>query len=794
MSRVLLTYFLLLTAFYVTGQSPTVAPRKIKSVEKKPQSYEYPTEKPASKNNKEIEKPWVVYSARSNNITYTDKSLSSPLAKVQFLDSFYVAKETDVALELIKYNPSNLTSINKINSEDNVEYIGWVSRANLLLNDKSFLDASSLRPTKYVTVLNGSEIFSSLKSYSNGDKIKLYSDPELVRELPKKTCLFNEIVYVYKNHEGRSLIGKQASFQTGSAGAVMLGWIPSDFIASWGIGLCVEPHSVEEDTIHQFLFPSTKHAYNFSTQQSSAVPLQKGACGYNPPWPGLPVFGTSRMTIQNRPYNVLHTGTVLNAFENSNAYIFNIKGNKIHYSDLCNMINNRAKTNIVFALNSGEDTRAYLPIFLNTLQELDTYLKSNMDGENFRYGFYDCSKPGNNQKQFHTSFSKILPELTSVSKNSVEFKRQASASGIMDGLNGIADYFTGHEEETNIVVMISTKGDDGYIENSYKTRKLAETLASKNVRLMFYQPYSSSEDKYEAFISQSKSLLVKTAEKADPAKEELMVGNIRQRNYPNSFRSIETGASNLYCLDYPENSNHQGFLVFPTVGNKTDADYLLRAFDNLISQIKSENNQVIESVSKVFNSPGVFNSKPNAIFTSYFGGNNSLPANMENKFRNINHNFFAKGVAIYPSDTIKYFKQSLLLSEEEYLDMLITFKSMRLDLLSNNLSAANQKTCYNSMVKTMKKTLPGNKDDFYNNLKLSTFIYKAFGYSSTNTSLKSLKPSHLASASIPKHQFKKVFEELNARLDKFYAIHNNEQFIHRSNGVTYYKITEDYLP
>src|SRR4051812_5478792 len=66
----------------------------ISKVAKIPLVYEYPTSPAMRNSGKVMEKPWIVYSDRSNNNTFTDSKLSTTFQKANFLDSFYVAKET----------------------------------------------------------------------------------------------------------------------------------------------------------------------------------------------------------------------------------------------------------------------------------------------------------------------------------------------------------------------------------------------------------------------------------------------------------------------------------------------------------------------------------------------------------------------------------------------------------------------------------------------------------------------------------------------------------------------------
>lgn len=794
-SRLFFAGYLAIICLIGLSGSLSAAPGKIKSVLKKPYKHEYPGY-PEVSNTKPVNKPWVVYSARSENTLYSDKQLKYASSRASFLDSFYVASMSGTVFELIRYKPDMLDYNCKITDPSKIEYAGWVDESALLLTDKGFMNTNERVPLKYITMLNGPKVLETFRKGVAGNQVRVFSDPELTQEIFDKTTELSQLVYVYRILKGKTLIGTRPSFIPGQGKDVILGWVPQELVQAWGTGLCITPM---ENGIHTYLFSSSAEAQGLKSKLSKAIKMSGTECNLGNTWPGLPVFGTSTTRIRDTTYRIIHTGAVLNPFSYENAHILNVKGHKITYNQLCEFAEKSRNINLVFALNMGADTKEFMPVLLNAFLDLEQYFKEYMQGYSLSFAVYDCAgKPGQD-KTFYNSYSSILPSLIDITKESVEDKKVTSANGIMNGLGQVAGFFNGREKETNIVLVISTRGDANTEHGSYRQRlkKTCDDLAAANVRPIFFQPYSASNEAYTALIMQGKNIMERLSESVQPQKRILHVGNTTEKHYSNAFRNSEFGTTNVYCLDYPDNSAHQGFLIFPTVGTKTDGKYLAGAFDSLLVQVEYENKRNIESIRNVFNSPAVFNNQVNTAFASYCGRTEKLGDDLAIQCRNFNFNYFVPGYSISPVGSKRFYRQSLLLTSEEYESLVRTFKGLRFDLLLENQGPTNRNTCYAGLVKALDPGMLSKGKTYYNDQPLAAFFFKALrGYTPQKKGFSSIKIGYLEGSKtyMTQEQFVQAIEEINAKLNKFYSIRNNSSAILESGGERYYLISEEYLP
>ncbi|HTF81164.1 MAG TPA: type VI secretion system protein TssR domain-containing protein, partial [Cytophagales bacterium] len=343
------------------AQAPKLSAGKVRKVEKKPYAYDSPTN-PLSSNLLPLEKPWIVYSDRNDNLLYSDSKLSNAISKVQFLDSFYVSNISGDAFEVIKYDPTNVKYPNTIISPDKVQPLGWIDRNRLVLSDNSFLDASTKRSVKYVTMLKGAKLFEQVKKYADGNRIKVYSDPELTSAIEGSEVLFDQIVFVYRQYKDRVLLGKTNSFSPKDANKRVIGWVHSSFVQSWGARLSIEPDNDTPKLIAQTVLYATKdQAHKFKINEGQGFPMLRKGCDVNEHlWGKSPVFDIEYHSDIYGKYKVIKSGIVLNPFDRSQSYIYNVNGTKLPYNRLCDMIEKSKNVNIVFAVNMDNDTKEYL--------------------------------------------------------------------------------------------------------------------------------------------------------------------------------------------------------------------------------------------------------------------------------------------------------------------------------------------------------------------------------------------------------------------------------------------------
>lgn len=488
-----LTILFIIAPIYLFAQINIFKNKFDKKVEYIPNQYEIPFESNTSNSNSS-KNIWVVFSDRNNNITYKDPNQSKEYKTINFLDSFLVLKTSGEMLEIIKYNSSIIKSKNIMKDPEKVENYGWINKSNLLLNSKSILDKSNKQPFKYVTILNGTQLFPNLFNNWDGKWIPVYSDPELKYLKIDTKIKVNEIVFVYKKNKNKWLIGKRNSFSTTNSKGILLGWVDAGYIQQWSSRLCITPTLKISDTIHQLLFPAINHAINFENNLVTSTPIASEDCILdNTFWISSPLFDESTISKGNINYTLIHTGTIVKPFENKDSYIYNAEGNKINHSTLCTLNENSKKTNIIFALNFNNDTKEYYTTIIQAFQDLDIFLDSK-NKPNYSFGIINCNSSNTNEITIKEQYSEILSSLISITKESIQLKKQSTNSNILSALTQSSLFFKNHSGENNILILISSQGDENTNDPTYKSKseKIISELAITNTKLILYQPYSSS--------------------------------------------------------------------------------------------------------------------------------------------------------------------------------------------------------------------------------------------------------------------------------------------------------------
>lgn len=793
----LITLFLASLATY--SQLPNLNQFKNKKVECRPTIYELPTT-PLMVSGTKSNQLWVVYSDRNDNNIYSDITYSKIINKSNFLDSFYVIKVSGEMLELIKYNPSIIDASGQIVSPDKIEYMGWMNKSNLLLNERSFLDPISKYPYKYVTLINGTKLFPTTLTYLNGTLIKIFSDPELKNVYTNHTLGLNEVVYVFKKYKEQVLIGTKNNINSKNTTKNIIGWVHVSFIQQWSPRLSVESIQAENtDTIASYLFPAKNLAVNFENNSLTVIPLKSNNCFTTEHfWNKYPVYQIESIAKNNKNYLLMETGVIMKPFDNSQAYIYSSTGSKINYSSLCSIVQESKKTNIVFAINFGADVKEYYTSLIETFHELDAYFNVQKTGE---YSFSLINTSDNTFTKIVTveKFNLLLPKIIDLIKENVQFKKESSPNGILNGLTTASVYFKNHIGENNIIMVLSTQGDNAANDIAYKTKfeKTITDISNSNTKVIMYQPYSSNSIGYTNFIPQSKNILKKYAEKSVSNKNSFKVSTI-ETSYSNSFKSIEsTDKTNIYCLDFPINSSSQGFIIFPTIGSKVDKKNISITFDSLFYQIKYDRVNTLDNIQSTFNSSSIFNTKTNPYFERYYNMFNMLPRNLELECKNINFDYFARGYTISPFEphnSKRYYRQNLLLTEEEYQELCLLFKSLKIDALLIAPTEANKQITENTFKIELNKRLAisGRK---YTQATIKDFFFETCGYYSYTPLLNKCSVHYMfKSTSITKDEYFTMLTRLKKCFDSFYQIQENPNYSFYSNGNKYYWINETSLP
>ncbi|MBC7388524.1 MAG: hypothetical protein H7329_04875, partial [Opitutaceae bacterium] len=350
----------------------------------------------------------------------------------------------------------------------------------------------------------------------------------------------------------------------------------------------------------------------------------------------------------------------------------------------------------------------------------------------------------------------------------------------------------------NIIVMVSSQADNASLETANKGIKetALNELAKLNGRLLFMQPYCGTNPNYANFVQQAKLLIKSSSEKEAVLRKERMVGIERDNSNLNNFRPILNGPNNIYCLDYPQNANNQGVLIFPTIGNKIDEKHFRAGLDTLLCQIVKDNENVISSLSQVFDSPNSFNVKVSPAFQKYYSRFKPLPADLPAKLNNVSYQYFAPGYVSYSESTgTRPVKQSLFLSEDEYEETANMFKELRLDEIGANYDMKSRTASYQAILKVIRRYSDERQMHIQEYTSFAEFMEEIVGYRPENNLLKKYKIADLIATNTQiREDMKLLVAYLNNRFMLFYEVNQMPGQGYYSNGIKYYHVPEKYLP
>ena len=91
--------------------------------------------------------------------------------------------------------------------------------------------------------------------------------------------------------------------------------------------------------------------------------------------------------------------------------------------------------------------------------------------------------------------------------------------------------------------------------------------------------------------------------------------------YPEQIRNENEYAEvnhNTYCLDFPNRSMTQGWLVFPQKNESLELEGLTTAVDSMLIQVKFDNTLLSNSLARAFDEVGTHRYRTDSTMTAYY--------------------------------------------------------------------------------------------------------------------------------------------------------------------------------
>lgn len=714
----ILSIILTCSLFIANAQSPVAISKKVATL---PKSFEKPNERTDAYNSSEkTALPWIVFSDRAENFTYTSPGGTLVMKKINFMDPFYVSEEKNGFIKLIKYQPG-IVQGRKLTNKKGAQSYGWISKSKVILWQSAFVTSNGY-PAKYIAIINGPKPMQIPDFYYDKvDSAYVYTSPELNRK--KTKVALDEIVYAYKKSEDgkKILIGSDAQLIADSAAHSVYGWIAADAVHSWGdrlyIGSAKNANAKTDDSVADYVNHAIKvngpsagaNYFVFDPLIAADEPLLRSI-------PVTPAATRTNVTL----------GFAADVYDKHNNSILNIKGGHLSYNDYLKIRNNVHHINVVFVVDGGSTMRNYFPGLISTIQSFEGTFDTHLNGNQLNYGAVvyrsaaDCPSGGVQTMPFADDYRSLVRFLAKQGAITAGCTAGVNSQPVFDGIKSALSLFKNHPNETNLVVLIGSAGGANY--NAETTRDVANQVAAADARLLAIQVFSDYNSIYNDFVIQARQIVSKSAVQLANLKKQRMVTGEGLTNVQEFNTSVSDSVS--FYLDFPKNSLIQGAVVFPPKGVVKSNQAMRLSVDRLMTETDYDIRNQVHLLDSAFRLTGRENRYVQPVVMAQLNQpspdlGNSMP-----------HNAFKYYLTADAPETIVSQSQSqlqylLILNEQEYKQLNDLFSLMIGDNLQRDASDYRSKLFHNYLDIIKKRlNIKMSRGDI-KNMTLAEYFQKA---------------------------------------------------------------------
>lgn len=780
MKRYYALTLLFLGISFAYAQSPASFGKKVKYM---PKSYERPAETiNVNDGTSSSSLPWIVFSDREDNYTTTSPGGSLIMKKISFMEPFYVSKEENGYLKLVKYKAGMIRG-RKITDKRSAISYGWIAKSKLLLWQRAFSNQKTGYAEKAIGIVNGKNALTEPKFYfDTNDSILVYNTPELKDRRTK--VRLHEIAYIYKKSEDgkKYLIGADDQLVTDNALKSIYGWVSAEAVHSWGDRLyitSVKPGNDDNDD-------STSTAIGKGIDKGTLFVLDPLLPRENLILRSVPVLSDDAGTYA--------VGIAADVYKKKDNKILTINGSALSYEDYLKLRKNKNKINVVFVVDGGSPMTKYFSGMTNTIASFENIMgdfgrgtKVNYGGVVYR-GDNGCAVKGIFTSAIQDDYRQLMTFLTNQAKNTARCNGQVAEEPVFAALKAGLNLFKAKKDETNLIILVGSTGNAGGT-NNYLINELSEQIALADARILALQVYSDFNASFNDFVIQSRKLVSESAIRSAEYRKNTMVKGEGLKSFQPYNTSLQDSIS--YYLDYPNNSLIQGGVVFPTKGTVNSNQSMTIALRRFVKQTNMDIYNQISSLDSAFRLTGISRKNLSAEVEGL------LPGTVGDEVADhMPHNAFKYySTANLSADVVKNNRTALqyaiVLNNMEYKQIIDVFSIM----LGQNLQA-DQSSFRSKLVKNyvkMPKQLLGMKvsSGQIKSMTLADYIKMVTGLPLNNEFLTQYTVGDLNRTSkMPLDQFENYINLLNRSVQQIKrATQIEQQFV--SNGKIYYYITEN---
>ncbi|PSK93336.1 type VI secretion system protein TssR domain-containing protein [Taibaiella chishuiensis] len=740
--------------------------------------------------------PWIVYSDRADNPTYTRPGGEAQKKSLGFMEPCYVVSRKGDYLGLVKYTPDlKLKGARRIQASA-AAFLGWVHKDQMLLWSNAIKDSRTRFYIKAITAYRNEQAFSSLPQHVGNDSILLFATP--FHKKPVGKSMMEDIFYIYKqSSNGKEyLVSASSRIFADSAQTAKIGWISKDLIKIWGTrALFFYDDSLSGKARISFYSDSTLG--NRTNREKPMFVLDKSNAGNGTVLENVfPINGSYRF---NDSLQVLKTALMTDALDRSQNEVYSVSGKRLTYADCQKTIAGNDKLNIVFVVDGGPDNGKYLPALATTLQNLEISLNKSRQFKQVRIGsvIYKDNLKGCKTEQYplSTDYHGLSRFWSERQREVFSCNDQYTTQAVFKGLSDAGRMLYPYRDESNIVVLYGAAGANQSAGENWSD--VVSQLSVVGARMLIFQSHTHSDDAYNNFVIQARDLIEQTASNIAVYKKDKVV-DYSANILSNVDFSLIGSDSGVFHLDYPAKSMIQGYVLYPVNREEMQPIFLGSSMDSLISQVYRDNKMIEDALIRYFLTIGAKNTRVERQYATLYPNytNNYVPANFlsSNTFRT--RSFFIPAWTGYKTGgrQAAHIKTGVLLSAEEYQQL--TARLVRL-AGSGGYNAGDGGAIYRHIKKTVKKTAKEQNMAIgkpVSELTISEALEVLTGYKSLNPTWTNQPISGIKSSGLKAGSGLSLLTESRAKANWLQENINNGDLQFINNGKTYYLISEDHLP
>ncbi|WP_432329516.1 type VI secretion system protein TssR domain-containing protein [Mucilaginibacter sp. P25] len=185
MKNILSFVFLTCIVIAARAQSPVSLGKTVVTL---PKAFEKPDERTSIYNTDDrTSLPWIVFSDRAENYTYTSPGGTLVMKKISFMEPFYVSEQKNGFIKLIKYQ-AGMVQGKKLTNKKGSQSYGWISISKVLPWQSAFTSTNGY-PEKYITIISGAGPLTMPDYYyDKTDSAYIFAGPDQSQKKPKWHC------------------------------------------------------------------------------------------------------------------------------------------------------------------------------------------------------------------------------------------------------------------------------------------------------------------------------------------------------------------------------------------------------------------------------------------------------------------------------------------------------------------------------------------------------------------------------------------------------------------------------